>query len=315
MIFMLSLFEPFYPMEPKTYPRPFDDKNYGFQIKWDGTRILAHIKHGKCELFNRKKNARSKQYPEICDALSGMFSKNEIILDGEIINLKDGKPNFQQLMRRDRASDKMTIEYLMRLIPVTYIVFDIILLDDRILVDHPFQGRDHLLKSTINPCDPVVVTDTFIEKGTSLYSLIIEKGLEGMVAKKLDSLYEIGKKSGSWLKVKNRRQISCSIGGFLADDTQIKSLLLGIKENNELFYIGNAATGMTNEQAKTLFNCLCTLVTDSCPFINPPKQHKTNTLRWVQPVYGVRVEYTDFTDEGLLRHPVIKKIMPFDKIK
>jgi bifunctional non-homologous end joining protein LigD len=306
---MINVYTPFFPMEPKAHPKPFDDIQYGFQIKWDGTRVLAHVKHGKPRLFNRKKNVRTKQYPEINDALSELFPKNDVILDGEIITLKEGKPNFQQLMRRDRASDKNTINYLVQHIPVTYVVFDILSLNDKTLVDSTFGYRDHVLKSVLNSCDPIVVTDTFQAKGKLLYSVIKEKGLEGIVAKKLDSLYEIGKKSGSWLKIKNRMQIICYVGGFLTDGINVKSLLLGTKEDDGLVHIGNASSGITQEQAKSLYDDLHTKAIISCPFINPPK-HKTKNIQWVKPIFKVMIEYSDFTDDGLLRHPVIKQLKP-----
>jgi bifunctional non-homologous end joining protein LigD len=307
---MLSIYTPFFPMEPKSHQSPFDDAQYGFQIKWDGTRILAHVKQGKSQLFNRKKNVRTKQYPEISNALSDIFPKNDVILDGEIIALRDGKPNFQQLMRRDRASDKTTINYLMQHIPVTYVVFDIIFMDGRALVSSTFSDRDDILKSVLNSCDPIVVTDTFPARGILLYSIIKEKGLEGIVAKKLNSLYEIGKKSGSWLKIKNRRQIMSMVGGFLADGANVKSLLLGTKEDDELVYIGNASSGITEKQAKSLYENLCTEAITSCPFMDPPKHYKTKNIRWVNPIFEVVIEYSDFTDDGLLRHPVIKELKP-----
>mgnify|MGYP000940650464 CR=1 FL=1 len=151
---MLKLYTPFNPMEPKIWPEPFDDADYGFQLKWDGTRILAHIGSDGIELFNRRRRQRTLQYPEIALALRD-FSGSEAILDGEIIALSAGKPSFHRVMRRDRAIDPATISYLSGLIPVTYVVFDILILDGEDLTAAPFSHRDKVLKSLLSSKDPV----------------------------------------------------------------------------------------------------------------------------------------------------------------
>ncbi|KXG77700.1 hypothetical protein AN618_08980 [Fervidicola ferrireducens] len=185
---------PFIPMEPTSYPEAFDDESFGFQVKWDGTRILAHIDDA-VELFNRKMKRRTKHYPEVVDALSRFFSHKSAVLDGEMIALCGGKPDFQNLMRRDMATEEATVKYLAAKIPVTYVVFDILYLNGKCLVDLPFSERYGILRGCLSSSDPVVVTDTFPGTGIALFEAVKEKGLEGIVAKKLDSRYEIGKKS------------------------------------------------------------------------------------------------------------------------
>lgn len=298
---------PFYPMEPKSFPHPFDDPSFGFQIKWDGTRILSHI-DGKVELFNRKKKKRNLQYPDIVESLSGIFRKRSIILDGEIISLLNGKPSFQQLLRRDWATDEATIKSLMRRIPVTYVIFDILYLDGKELYDLPFQKRDEILKSLLSSRDPLVVTDTFLSRGTTLFQVVKERGLEGIVAKKLDSRYVIGKKSGSWLKIKNKRLIHTLVGGYLAEVRSVRSLLLGTYQEGEFIYLGRASSGLSYEESRKLFDILSDLESNSCPFSGTFHLLARENPRWVKPEVQVLVEYLDFTEEGLLRNPVIKKI-------
>jgi len=305
---MIKPFTPFKPMEPVSHSSPFDDGNYGFQIKWDGTRILAHISKGQVQLYNRKMHQRTKQYPEIAIFLSDFFKNRSVILDGEIITLVNGKPNFQQLMRRDWATDSATIRYLMTKIPVTYVVFDLLYLDDQPLIDKPFWERDKALHNIIKSQDPVVLTDTFNGRGTLLFELVKQKELEGIVAKRLDSIYQIGKKIDSWVKIKNKRKLIATIGGFLYEGQQLRSLLLGSHEREEFIYIGRAFSGLKEKDAKEIYKKLQDYITDNCPFTNAVPLTRREKALWVKPILTVEVEYMDFTDEGLLRHPVIKGI-------
>lgn len=305
---MIKLFTPFIPMEPVNHPTPFDDETYGFQIKWDGTRIIAHIAPGKIQLFNRKKHIRTNQYPEITSHLSVMFGKSEIILDGEVIALIQGKPNFQQLMRRDWTTDPATIKHLISKVPVTYVVFDILYLNNNLLIDKPFRERDKILHDLVKSVDPVVLTDTFCGQGKLLFDIVKKQQLEGIVAKKLDSRYQVGKKNDKWLKIKNKRQLTATIGGFLYEGREVHSLLLGIYEDSSLIYIGRASSGLKANEARELFDRLHDLVTHSCPFSNPIPLTKHKKPMWVKPEFNIVVEYMDFTDDGLLRHPVIKQI-------
>lgn len=309
---MIVLHSPFYPMEPETFPRPFDDPDFGFQIKWDGTRILAHVS-GEVKLFNRKKKSRTLQYPEIASSLFDIFKGRSLVLDGEIITLVNGKPSFQQLMRRDWASDPATVKSLMEKIPVTYVVFDILYLDGDELVNLTFQERDRLLKSLIPSIDPVVVTDTFPVIGTTLFDVVKQRGLEGIVAKRLDSRYEMGKKSNKWLKIKNKRLINARIGGYLAEGREVRSLLLGIFQDGDFIYIGRAGSGLKAAESRALYDLLSKSRVAACPFNTMPPLAAREKPCWVEPRLEIQVEYLDFTDEGYLRHPVIKGV-DFDSI-
>jgi len=306
---MIKPFVPFLPMEPKMCREPFDDANTGFQVKWDGIRILAHIKAGQIQLYNRKKHVRTYQYPEIAQALKALINQ-DVILDGEVIALKEGKPSFPQVIRRDFAQDAGTIKYLTRLIPVTYVVFDIVYYNED-LTSRTFKFRDELLKSLTFSKDPVVVTDTVYERGTALFSVVKETGLEGIVAKKLESLYRIGQKTSDWLKIKVFRSLTAKIGGFVCQGREVRSLLLGEYQGNEFVYLGRAASGLNQEKAYMLFEKLNKIKVSNSPFTIPSQMqiNKKQPICWVKPSIEVIVEYMEFTDEGLLRHPVIKEVV------
>lgn len=305
--FMVKPFVPFFPTEPKICREPFDDIETGFQVKWDGVRILAHLKDGEVKLYNRKKHVRTRQYPEIAQTLKALM-KHDIILDGEMVALKGGKPNFPQIIRRDFAVDDGTIKYLSKIIPVTYVVFDIVFYREKDLTSYAFKFRDELLKSLITSKDPIVVTDTVYTQGTALFSVVKEAELEGIVAKKLASPYRIGQKTSDWLKVKNFRTLTAIIGGFIFEGREVRSLLLGVFQGKDFIYVGRAGSGLNQDSSLLLFEKLNAIKTNLCPFINPPKISKRQHI-WVKPSIEVIVEYMEFTDDGLVRHPIIKQVI------
>ncbi|HHY42215.1 MAG TPA: DNA ligase [Thermoanaerobacterales bacterium] len=305
---MVKPFVPFLPMEPIICREPFDDANTGFQVKWDGVRILAHLKGGQVQLYNRKKTVKTAQYPEIAHALKSLINQ-DIILDGEMVALKDGKPNFLQIIRRDFATDSSTIRYLAKIIPVTYVVFDIVFYKDKDLTSYTFKARDELLKSLIPSKDPIAITDTVYESGTAFFSVAKEAELEGIVAKKLDSPYRIGKKSSDWLKIKNFKLLTAVIGGFVAEGREVRSLLLGVFQDRDFVYVGRAGSGLNYKTSSLLFEKLNQIKTNFCPFSRPFPIDKKQLISWVKPSIEVVVEYMDFTDEGLIRHPVIKQVI------
>jgi len=304
---MVKPFVPFFPTEPNICREPFDDIETGFQVKWDGVRILAHLKDGEVKLYNRKKHVRTRQYPEIAQTLKALM-KHDIILDGEMVALKGGKPNFPRIIRRDFAVDDGTIKYLSKIIPVTYVVFDIVFYREKDLTSYAFKFRDELLKSLITSKDPIVVTDTVYTQGTALFSVVKEAELEGIVAKKLASPYRIGQKTSDWLKVKNFRTLTAIIGGFIFEGREVRSLLLGVFQGKDFIYVGRAGSGLNQDSSLLLFEKLNAIKTNLCPFINPPQISKRQHI-WVKPSIEVIVEYMEFTDDGLVRHPIIKQVI------
>lgn len=291
-------------MEPKICPKPFDDEDFAFQIKWDGTRILAHIGETGAQLFNRKNNRRTAQYPEVVEALSDLAPQGTIF-DGEMIALNGGVPDFRHVMRRDRSTDITTISHLRRIIPVTYVIFDMLLAMGEDLTTNPFHERDEMLKFLLRTQDPVVITDTFRENGTGLFEVTKNRDLEGIVAKKWDSPYILGKKSDYWLKIKHRRHLVGIAGGYSEEGCTVRSLYLGLYEGNDLIFVGKASSGITEDTARDLHRRLEPLKIPDCPF-SPAVSPGKEKVYWVKPHVEIPVEYMEFTEQGIMRHPVIK---------
>lgn len=306
----MQIGRPFAPMEPQPFPKPFDDPDWAFQTKWDGVRLLAHLTPGRVHLFNRHLRQRSEQYPEIAAALSSLLPDARAILDGEVIALSRGRPNFQLLLKRDLATGPRAVKAAIRQIPVYYMVFDLLYWQGKALTGLPFAGRQELLKSLRLDRMQVLITDTLVGTGTALYRAVLETGLEGVVAKRLDSPYLIGKKSRLWLKIKPKRRIIALVSGYTLKNGVVSGLLLGLYDGDRLRYIGRAGSGLREEERRLLARHLPELEVAESPFgrLTIPAGRcgrSPEEVHWVRPLLTVGLEFLEWTEEGLLRHPVI----------
>ncbi|WP_429157860.1 DNA ligase [Desulfitispora alkaliphila] len=300
-------------MEPKLLDKPFDSQDYLFQLKWDGVRCLAKSKLDSQELYSRRGNRRTSRYPELSEALKKLTPKG-VILDGEIVSLnQNGKPDFKQVLRRDLAVNKSTVNALMREISVTYIVFDILELEGKVLTEATLNERLELLHSVI-PANSRLISpiQSIATEGISMYQAVSAEGLEGIVAKKKDSPYLLGKKSDYWYKIKVWQEIDATAGGFIMSEGQVRSLLLGhIDEANaRLIYIGNASSGLDQEKRQQIVAYSSLHKSEFSPFYNQPsvKLKPGHSIHWLQSPLPVTVRFLEWTSDNKLRHPSIKQI-------
>lgn len=300
-------YSPIKPMEPKSRPRPFDSDRHIFQVKWDGVRILSFINGREVRLQNRKLRDRTLQYPEM-QSLSQQISGREVILDGEMIALKDGKPSFSRILRRDLAA-RGTKERVQE-IPVVYMVFDLLYADDRDLTKLPWEERDGMLKKLLTPGGNVQITESIFGRGIDFYRAVVEEGLEGVVAKERSSPYLIGGKTSLWEKIKPRKDMNCVVGGYIWEGGKIKSLLIGAYQEGNLRFLGRAGSGLGEKDLEELTKVLPGLRQEESPFLPPPKRPKN--WYWVRPLLTLKVEYMEFTSEGQLRHPTVKGFLIMD---
>ncbi|QGT98887.1 ATP-dependent DNA ligase [Candidatus Syntrophocurvum alkaliphilum] len=290
------------PMLPILHNEPFDDKNYVYQVKWDGVRIIANINSNKVELINRNYKYKTLQYPELL-TLSNQVNAKNTVLDGEVVVLKAGKPSFESVIRRDKAKSKEKINHLKSLFPITYLVFDILAKDNKPLHKTPLIDRKKILTDTLIENQFVQLVEDF-NSGIKLFEAIKGQELEGIVAKKKTSLYIPGKKHKDWFKIKYRRNQLCVVAGYTCRSNIVNSLLLGAYRDNELYYIGRVGSGLTVNEWNSLTNELPKLVITNSPFVN--YQAKPNkTFSFVKPVLVVNVSYVEWTESMHLRSPVI----------
>ena len=288
------------PMEPRSAKSPFDDPEYRFQLKWDGVRMLAFLEEGRVRLQNRKGHDRTEQYPEL-QQISTLVEAKEALLDGEVVVLEEGRPSFPRVIKRDFCRQKRSIAALSRSLRCTYCLFDILFLNGDDLTGKPLDERLKLLSGIVRTGWPLYVNDNF-PGGTALYRRVEELGMEGIVAKKKDSPYLPGQKSGHWLKVKPRRRQLCVVGGLTLKEGAVAALLLGAFADGALHFVGRAGSGLTRRDLGALRQYAAHNAAAFTPFSTPPRE---KDCVWLQPRLTVMIEYAEWTPDVKLRAPVV----------
>jgi bifunctional non-homologous end joining protein LigD len=290
---------------------PFDSPDFAYEPKWDGVRVIAFVDGGEVRLQTRNLLDCTKQYPEatgIAEALTGAY---QAIIDGEVVALDErGVPSFQRLQPRMHVTDEAEVRRRRRTTPVVYQVFDVLYLDGEDLRPAPLRERQRRLDAAVTPMGAVRRSEQFGE-GTRLFEAAREQGLEGIVAKRLDSHYVPGR-SAAWVKVKAQRTMDCVIGGWTAGQggraTTLGSLLLGIYRDGTLRAIGHVGTGFDERTLKDLLAKLREREIPTAPFATPPRTNQPP--RWCAPELVCEVQYTELTNEGTLRHPSYRGLRP-----
>ncbi len=289
------------PMEPQSRKDIPVGNQFLYQVKWDGVRMLAFIKEGSVRLQNRQLKDRTLQYPETY-GLPDRVGFSQGILDGEMVVLREGKPSFPSILKRDLSANPARIQTLTQTLPAAYFIFDLLYMDGKPLLSSPYEERQRLLRESVEENEFVKLTDNF-EKGGELFAWVKEQGLEGVVAKDRKSPYIFGKKSRHWWKIKVKNKILCTIGGFTVRGGRLSSLLVGAYSGEELLYLGRGGTGLKEEEWKNLWEFLIKRRVSLCPFVNPPSRPGGF---WVQPSLAMWVEFSEWTPELKLRAPSIK---------
>ncbi len=274
---------------------PFDDKNWLFEIKWDGYRAIAEIKNGKVNLYSRNNSSFNKKYPSVVASLESI--DKEMILDGEIVALnQEGKADFHSLQNFSRTAKGSLVYY----------AFDIPYYEGKDLTNLPLLNRKEILKNILPELSNVRYNDHVLKDGQAFYKLAKENKLEGIIAKNIHSKYLKNKRSKDWLKLKIKKRQGAIIGGYTkpkGSRNYFGALVLGVyNENNELEYIGHTGGGFTEEDLKNFHTKMKPYERKTSPFKKKPE---TNTPAvWLDPELLCEVEFSEWTDEGLMRHPV-----------
>src|SRR5439155_19099597 len=223
---------------------PADGQNWAFEYKWDGVRALAYHDGNSFTLESRNRLNITERYPEL-RALRESLGRRTVVLDGEIVALDEmDRPSFARLQRRMHVNDHAAIMRLMREVPILYVLFDVLYLDGRSLLDAPYSKRRALLEELTLAGPNWQVTPAHIDRGKAMLEAARENRLEGLVAKRLDSLYEPGRRSPMWLKVKIVQRQEFVIAGWTGESTgladRIGTMLLGYYDcDGRLHYAGH----------------------------------------------------------------------------
>jgi bifunctional non-homologous end joining protein LigD len=287
---------------------PPDDGSWALEMKWDGVRVLAYCDGGQVRLISRTGQDVTATYPEL-RGLGSALDRRQVLLDGEVVALgESGWPDFEALQPRMHVSSAEVARRLAADYPITYLAFDVLHLDGRPLLDVPYAQRRPLLDALALNGQHWQTPPSFTgEPGAGLLAVSRQHDLEGIVAKRLDSRYEPGKRSGSWRKVKNVRRQETVIGGWRPGkgnrSGQIGSLLVGVQEAGGLAYAGHVGTGFTDRALRLLGEQLMPLRSDTSPFAAPlPPDHARDAV-WAQPLLVAEVSFTGWTRAGRMRAP------------
>jgi bifunctional non-homologous end joining protein LigD len=305
------------PMKATTVDKPFDDDDWLFELKLDGYRIEAVVNKGRVKLWTRNKLDAARYFPDLASAAPTWIRADTAIVDGEVVALdEDGVPQFSLL--QDRAGmgrfGPRGVETGSRkakrdpnfIAPVVYFAFDIIYHDGRLLVDVPLEERKKLLRSVLRDSDRVRYSSHIVRDGNDFYDAVRKQGLEGLVAKLRTSVYEPGRRSKSWLKVKIRREQEVVIVGYepgQGTHSDIGSLILGVYEGKDLRYVGEVGSGINTKMRAELKKELDAHAVDQPPVVNAPR---IKGARWSEPLLVARVEFSEWTDDDFLRQAAFK---------
>ncbi|WP_455431422.1 non-homologous end-joining DNA ligase [Saccharothrix variisporea] len=286
---------------------------WAFEFKWDGVRATTYVRDDRLRVLTRNDLDASRTYPEL-HALTGLLTR-PAVLDGEIVALDpEGRPNFSRL--QSRIHTRRPTDDLLRRIPVSYYVFDLLHLDGRSLLGEPYTHRREALADLDLPAHPSIrVPPCFTDlPGETVQSIAADHGLEGVVAKRLDSRYDPGRRSPSWIKVPLIRTQEVVIGGWRPGEGRrsgtIGALLLGVPTPSGLRYAGKVGTGFTAPMLSDLQSRLHPLHRPTPPFKDEvPTDHARNA-HWVNPVLVGEVQFRTWTPDGRLRHPSWRGLRP-----
>ncbi|MEO8111338.1 MAG: non-homologous end-joining DNA ligase, partial [Ginsengibacter sp.] len=281
-------------MLAKETEKPFDSKDWLFEIKWDGYRAISEKNKNNISLYSRNGISFEYTYPVVTDQLK--LVNEDVVLDGEVVVLDDeGRPSFQFLQHYSENSHR----------PIQYHIFDLLQLNGHDTTGLPLLDRKELLQLIIPENEVIKYSDHILEHGKAFFQVSTEKNLEGIMAKKIDSKYYVGSRTTEWLKIKNHKTQEAIIAGYTDPGGTRKyfgALILGSMVGNKLTYIGHTGTGFDQKLLKEMYELLQPLAQEDSPF---DEKIKTNMpVTWIKPTLICEVKYAEITADGKLRHPV-----------
>jgi bifunctional non-homologous end joining protein LigD len=290
---------------------PVDDDGWAYEIKWDGMRALAFVDQGELRLQSVNGLDATGRFPELA-GLGDALAPHDAVLDGEVVTFNErGVPDFGLLQPRMQARGGVAAQDRAASQPVFYVLFDVLSLDGKDLTSMPYETRREVLLDLVPAGPHWKVSDGWIGGGEELMEVMRAQGMEGLIAKRLGSRYEIGKRSRNWLKLKVRRRQEFVVGGWLPGEgaraSHFGALLVGYHDPAEptrpLRYAGRVGTGFKERELERLLGELRSREIESCPFDPAPPRLVTRRAHWVRADLVVEVEFGEWTKDAILRHP------------
>jgi bifunctional non-homologous end joining protein LigD len=293
------------PMLATLINEPFDDANWLYEIKWDGYRAVAYCDGKNVELVSRNLKPFTEKYIPVRDALKELNLK--AVFDGEIVAVDaKGLAVFQSLQNWQNTPVRLQ-----------FFIFDILWLDGYDLTKIPLEERKRILAEVLPANDDVIkYSDHVVEKGKEFFDVAVSQGLEGIMAKKANSIYEIGQRTEDWVKIKVSLRQEVVIVGYTEPRRTRKffgSLLLGLYDGDDLVYIGHTGSGFNTKSLEQIYAKLQPLITADCPFEKCPKGNMPVT--WVKPKLVCEIKFTEWTKDRIARHPIFMGLRVDKKAK
>ncbi|MFZ5652023.1 MAG: non-homologous end-joining DNA ligase [Bacillota bacterium] len=291
--------------------QPFDSREYIFEVKWDGYRAMAYLDKGVTELRSRNLLDISGMFPDLV-GIHRHVKSLPALLDGEVVVFSGGRPSFGAIQSRGRLTNAVKIKRYSEMMPATYVAFDILYVSGRAVMDEPLLRRKEMLAAEVKGGGSLAVSEYVAENGVLLAEAARDQGLEGIMAKSLNSPYLPGRRSPYWKKVRHTREADLGICGYRVGKggRRLGALLLCGSIKGKTVYVGKVGTGFSREIEEDLISRLQKIKTAE-PQVAVPRKDAAG-VTWVRPHLVCTVEYLETTGGGYLRHPSFKGLR-FDK--
>jgi bifunctional non-homologous end joining protein LigD len=292
---------------PGPLPSGRDEAGWAFEMKWDGVRAVVYAEGGELTALSRNDNDITRSYPELADVATALEGIDAVV-DGELVAIDDrGVPSFGRLQQRMHVADPALARGLATLVPVVFVVFDVLRLDGRSLVREPNDHRRELLEQLDLNAPRCLTAPVFYDNAADVWQASLEQKMEGVIAKRRDSQYEAGRRSAAWRKIKHISDQEVVIGGWRPGNGKragaIGSLMMGIPTADGLRYAGQVGTGFSEATLRDLAGRLAPLARTTSPFATPLPSIVRRDAHWVEPELVGEVTFTEWTGDGVLRHP------------
>ena len=304
------------PMLATSGELPDDVVRWALELKWDGVRAVVHVANGRVRAVGRRGIEATGRYPEL-QALADLLPDQTAVIDGEVVAFdSEGRPSFERLQARmhmDRPDTR-----LIRQVPVHFVAFDLPYLGGHALYDLPYRERRALLDGLELAAGPIeappYLDGAEVEQVRELQDYTREQGLEGLIAKRLDSPYRPGRRVDFWRKVKNFATQEVVIGGWKAGrgrrEGGVGSLLLGVYDGADLRFVGHVGTGFTDADLDDLHKRLVSLERPDSPYAGEVPREHARFAYWVEPSLTGEVEFSRWTRDGMLLHASWRGLRP-----
>jgi bifunctional non-homologous end joining protein LigD len=290
------------PMDCAPVTRLPDGSQWTYEIKLDGYRAIAVKSGGKINLYSRRRKSFNSQYPYLVEALHDL--PDGTVVDGEVVALDEsGRPNFHLLQHfRSKSSS------------IRYFVFDLLVCKDRDLTKLPLIERRELMTAHLNlPSPRIGISEQFEISAGDMLAAVRQQRLEGVVAKRKDSRYEPGKRTGSWTKYRVNRGQEFVIGGYIPGPHGFDSIIVGYYRGKDLVYVARVRNGFVPASRRQVYEKIRGLVSPTMPFANLPDTHKSRwgdeltaekmkECVWLRPEAVAQIEFLEWTGADRLRH-------------